>query len=75
MKICIKVKPNAKEAGVEKISDSFFSVRVKEPAKNGKANEAVCLVLADYFGVPVYSVRIVSGHCFRQKIVEIFDNR
>ena len=72
MKIIIKVKPNAKEAKIEKMSEYQFAVWVKESAKNGKANEAVCRMLADYFGVSRSLVRIVSGRYFRQKIVEIF---
>jgi len=71
MKILVKTKPNAKMAKVEKISAHQFSVWVKEPAKNNKANEAVCRALADYFGVSASLVRIVSGRISRQKIIEI----
>ena len=71
MKIFVKAKPNAQETKVEKISENQFSVWVKEPPKNNQANEAICRALADYFGVSVSLVRIISGHFSRQKIVEI----
>ena len=69
MKIFVKAKPNAKETKVEKISENQFSVWVKEPPRNGEANEAVCKALADYFGVSASLVRIVSGRYSKQKIV------
>ena len=72
MKILIKTKPNVKIAKVEKINAHHFLVWVKEPAKNNKANEAVCRALADYFGVSASLVRIISGRISRQKIVEVF---
>lgn len=71
MKIYIKAKSNAKETKVEKMSDNQFRVWVKEPPKNGKANEAISRALADYFGVSKSLVRIISGRFSRQKIVEI----
>ncbi|HUZ93187.1 MAG TPA: DUF167 domain-containing protein [Candidatus Paceibacterota bacterium] len=71
MKIFVKVKPNAKEERVLKIDDAHFSVAVKEPAKEGRANWAVERTLAKYFNVPISCVQIVSGHASRTKVVEI----
>ncbi len=48
-----------------------FKVWVKEPAKEGKANQAVIKALAKYFSVPKSSVNIVSGAGGKQKIIEI----
>lgn len=78
MKILIKVKPGAKIEKVEKIPERLlgekeadFKVWVKEPAKEGKANEAVIKALAKYFNVPKSAVSIVSGATSKQKIIEI----
>lgn len=71
MKISVKAKPNAKESKVEKINDNEFRVWVKEPPRNGEANEAICKALGDYFEVSRSLVRIISGHTSKQKIVEI----
>lgn len=71
MKIIVKAKPNSKEERVEKISDSEFVVFVKEPPVQGRANAAIVKALADYFGVSISQVRIVSGHTSRQKVIEV----
>ncbi|MBI2013739.1 MAG: DUF167 domain-containing protein [Candidatus Colwellbacteria bacterium] len=71
MKISVKVKPSAREEKIEKIGEGVFVVSVKEPPKEGRANRAVVDALAEYFSVPKYSVRIISGHTSKQKIIEI----
>lgn len=71
MKICIRVKPNAKDAGVEKIAENNFLVKVKAPAKENKANTAAVEALAEYFNAPKSAVSIKAGLKARQKIVEI----
>jgi len=57
MKIFVKAKPNAKS--------------VKEPPRQGRANAAIARALAEYFGVPLSSVRIISGFSSKQKIFEV----
>ena len=71
MRISVKVKPRAKEESVEQIDDTHFVVAVKEPPIQGRANRAVIQALADFLGVALLRVRIVSGHTSREKIVEI----
>jgi uncharacterized protein (TIGR00251 family) len=77
MKIRVKAKPGAREEKVEKLpsegTEMTFTVAVKEPPVQGKANKAIEKALAKYFGVPEFKVVIVSGHTSRQKIVEIAD--
>ena len=70
MKIQVEVKPNSKTEEVSQESDSFI-VRVKEPPREGKANQAVIKLLAEHFGVPKSQVRIVSGLRSRNKIIEV----
>lgn len=71
MKIFIKAKPRARKNKVERIDDFHFIVSVTEIPKKGKANQAIIKILADYFKVPFQSVKIISGHTSRQKIIEI----
>lgn len=80
MKIQVKAKPGAKhaEVRVEKTEGLFtkggeprFTVAVKEPAVDGRANRAIAEALAEYFKVPVSRVRIVSGFTSREKVVEV----
>jgi uncharacterized protein (TIGR00251 family) len=70
MKIQVKVKPNSKTAEVSQESDSFI-VKVKEPPKEGKANQAVIKLLAEHFNVPQSRVRILSGFRSRNKVIEV----
>jgi uncharacterized protein (TIGR00251 family) len=70
MKIQVKVKPNSRTEEVSQESDSFI-VKVKEPAREGKANQAVIKLLAEHFGVPKSRVTILSGFSSKNKVVEV----
>ena len=70
MKINVRVTANSKTEQVTKEGDLFL-VRVKEPAKEGRANRAVENLLADYFGVSKGRVNIVGGYSSRNKVVDI----
>ena len=70
MKIQIKVSANAKVEEVVKVENGY-NVRVKAPAKEGKANKAVIKALAEHFKVPQSSIHIVSGLNGKNKVVEI----
>jgi uncharacterized protein YggU (UPF0235/DUF167 family) len=71
MKIRCIVKPNSRhEEGIELI-DGTYIVRVKAPAAEGKANEAVKQVLAAYLGVSPSRVEMTAGHASRHKTFTI----
>lgn len=70
MKIRAKVKPNSKTEEVIQEGDGFV-IKVKEPAREGKANQAVIKLLARHFGVPQSQIRIASGLGTRSKVIEI----
>ncbi|MFW6102573.1 MAG: DUF167 domain-containing protein [Chloroflexota bacterium] len=70
MKIRVKVKPNSRTEQVLQERDSFI-VKVREPPKEGKANQAVIKLLAEHFGVLQGQVRILSGFRSRSKVVEV----
>jgi len=72
VKIRVDVKPNSKMPAVEVVEDHLV-VRVKEPPKEGKANEAVLRAIAEHFGVPKREVRLVSGEAARHKVIEVPD--
>ena len=70
MKIRIKVKPSSRTEEVSHEGDSFI-VKVKEPPREGRANQAVIELLAEHFGVPKNQVRILSGLRSRNKIIDV----
>ncbi len=71
MKVFVRAKPNAKVEKVKKIDKNHFDVFVKQPPVNGKANQAIINILAEYFKASPSRVKIISGHKSKQKIIEI----
>jgi len=70
MKIQVKVKTNSRTQEVSQEGYNF-TVKVKEPPKEDKANRAVVKLLAEHFGVPQSQVRILSGFRSRNKVIEV----
>jgi uncharacterized protein len=71
MRINVTVVPNSKNYMVEKISEDAYKVRVDAPATRGEANRRMMEILAEFFCVPMYTVRVVRGEKSRRKIIEI----
>ncbi len=66
----IKVKVHAGEKHnklVEKSADTF-EIWVKAPAEQGRANEAVRMVLAEYMGVAENKLSLIKGATSPAKI-------
>ena len=71
MRLPIRVTPRARKPGVEKAADGTLLVKVREPAADGRANQAVVEALAEYFHVPKRSVAIIHGQTSRRKLIEV----
>lgn len=71
MKIFVTAKPNAGEEKIEKVDEARFTVSVKELPVRGRANVAIAKVVAEYFGVALSRVRLLSGFSSKQKVFEI----
>jgi len=71
MKVFVTAKPNAKVARVESLDETHLIVSVKEPPRDGKANQAIITALAGHFGVSFSRVALVSGFSSKQKIFDI----
>jgi uncharacterized protein YggU (UPF0235/DUF167 family) len=72
MKVSVKVKPNAREARVEKIGVDNFLVWVKEKPQDDKANKAVVKILAEYLDVAKSNIALIKGKTSREKIFEVY---
>jgi uncharacterized protein YggU (UPF0235/DUF167 family) len=46
-------------------------IRVSAPPVDGKANEALCRLVAKAAGVPPSRVRVVRGHTARDKVLAV----
>jgi uncharacterized protein len=66
--VVVRVKPGSKKGPlVEVAEDGELTIYVREPAVEGKANEAVVRLLAKHFDVPRSRVELVSGATSRVK--------
>jgi len=70
-RLAVKVVPKASREGLAGWLGDAVKVRVTAPPERGRANEAVCAVLAEALGVPADHVRLVAGHAAPRKVVEV----
>ncbi|XDD51608.1 DUF167 domain-containing protein [Leptospira sp. WS92.C1] len=71
MKLTIYVKPNSKKVYLRKEEDGSFTIAVREPALEGRANQAVIAALSEELNFPKSRILIVSGEKGKKKIVEV----
>ena len=69
--LAIRVQPRAKRTEVAGERGEAIVIKVNAPPVDGKANEAVCRLIAQRLGVPSRDVRIVRGERARDKVVRI----
>ena len=71
MRMDVHVKSDKKENKVIKKNFGEYEVWVKSPPIKGLANKELIQVLANYFSVKPYNLRIVKGLTSSIKIVEL----
>jgi uncharacterized protein (TIGR00251 family) len=69
--LAIRVQPRAKRTEVAGERNGAVVIRVSAPPVEGKANAAVCRLIAERVGVPKSAVQIVRGEGGRDKLVRI----
>jgi hypothetical protein len=68
----VKVVPRASRSEVAgTMADGALKVKVAAVPEDGKANEELCRLLADHFGVAARDVTIVAGASSTRKRVRI----
>jgi len=80
MKLTIKVTPNSKqdlvkEGGINAYGNRVLKIKTIATPEDGKANEAVIKILAEYFKVRKSAIKVISGETARLKIVEITEEK
>lgn len=69
--LVVKVKPSAREDAVTGVAGEVVRVSVRAAPERGRANEAVCRVIAAWLGCARSSVSVVSGMTSREKRLRI----
>ena len=73
MLIHIKIEPESKVDSVTEKNKTSFIVKVREEAKDNKANNKMLFLLAKYFKIEKNKLRIITGHHSPSKILEILN--
>jgi len=63
--------PNARSDEVIGWAGEDLRVKVRAPALDGRANDAVCRLLADRLGLHARAVTLVRGDKSRSKLVQV----
>ena len=71
MKISVKVIPRSSRVSVLKITSTEYKIKLIASPADGKANQQLIEILADYFGVAKTCIEILKGQTARNKIIEI----
>jgi uncharacterized protein (TIGR00251 family) len=69
--LTIRVQPRASKDEIAGAMSGALKVRLRAPALEDRANEALCEYLAELLKTPKAAVRILSGHHSRSKRVEV----
>ena len=67
----VRVQPRASRDEVSGVIEGALKIRLRAPAVENRANEALCEFLADLLKRPKSAVRILSGDRSRTKRIEI----
>lgn len=71
MKLHVTVHPNSRKPRIVSNEDGSLDIYVSQPATEGKANQAVIAILADYLGTPKSRITLLRGAKSKKKVVEV----
>ena len=71
IKITVAVRTRAYSEKIEKIEEGYFRISVKEAPIDGRANEAVIRILAEYMNVAPSQIEFVRGYSSKLKVFNI----
>lgn len=69
--LCIKAVPGASRDQISGVLGDRLKVRISAPPEGGKANDAICRLLAESLHLKARQVTVESGHSSAEKTVRI----
>jgi hypothetical protein len=72
-RLAVRVSPRAKRDEIIGWREGVLRVRVRAAPEKGKANEAVCALIAEAMGLPRRAVVVEQGHTSREKVLSVHD--
>ena len=69
--LAVRVQPRGSRNAIEGEWNGALKVRLTAPPTEGRANEALCRLLAAQLKIPVSAVRILAGASSRNKRVQL----
>jgi RNA polymerase-binding protein DksA len=69
----VRVAPSAHRTEIRGLYGDKIKIAVNAPPEDNRANNALMKALSSWLGIPKDSVRLVSGHGSRDKVVAIAD--
>ncbi len=69
--VAVKAVPGAKRDEIVGPLGERLKVRVSAPPQGGKANRAICGLLAAALGVKARDVEVIAGHASAEKTVRV----
>ena len=69
--LTVRLQPRARRDEVVGERDGVVVIRVTAPPVDGKANAALCRLIAKRAGVAPSRVEIVRGHTAREKVIRV----
>jgi uncharacterized protein len=67
----VKAVPGASRTRIAGVLGDRLKVQVAAPAEGGKANDALCKLMAETLGVPLRQVTVIAGHTQARKTLSI----
>ncbi len=71
VRVLVKVVPGSRKSEIAGRYGDRLKVKVAAPPEDGRANAAVCELLASDLGLPARSVSVISGHASPQKTIRM----
>jgi uncharacterized protein YggU (UPF0235/DUF167 family) len=67
----VRATPGARESATGEWVEGVLRVKVREPAREGRANEAVVRLLAKRLAIPPGQITLKRGATSREKVFEV----